>query len=215
MHRVPREANLKYVMVLFLLLVLTGNSCALPVNTVTVVTTRDVESVTTVNEYIGKPFADQIYNPQYHGQIDRYSEEALRNDPTVLIATAKPINSNAILKLDMIIKGLEYDPKEKTLSEAKIPAEVVSSQMGNCLEVAILAKVYLQSHGYEARLFSLKTANSNGWHTICAFREIDGTWSLFQAAGGRYMGYTKGHAENIQQLINVAFANVVDYKEFP
>ena len=215
---------MRLVLFTVVLSIVSINVYAMPVNSVTTtITTRDMEPSQYVNQYIGKPFDDQTYQPQYHGQKDDYNEAAMRNDPEVLTATNKHINydvinlttlndiSGTITRLDKMIRKLTYDPVGTT-DKSRSPEQVIKDNMGNCYEVAKLAQEKLRQEGYETIIVDIKTPNIEGWHTICAFRELDKKWSLFQAAGGQYMGYTSVHADSIQQLLNIAFINVVDHK---
>lgn len=163
------------------------------------------------------------YSPQYGGQKDRYNENQFKGDPEVLISTAlhpsRTLLSNSLIQtgttiqqLDSFIKNLTYDPKYKLASESRSTSQVISENMGNCFEVARLAQQILSKAGYETKMINIKVGSMTGWHSICIFKELDGTWSLFQAGGRNFMGYTKGNASNIQQLLNNSFVNVMDYQ---
>ena len=66
--------------------------------------------------------------------------------------------------------------------------------------------------GYTAKLVNIKIGEAKNWHTICVFRELDGSWSLVQAGGNGFMGYFKGNVQTIPQLLNNVFFDVSDYE---
>ena len=152
-------------------------------------------------------------------QKDRYSEATLRNDPEVLVSSSQsqsvtqPVGMVALSiveKLDRLIKSFTYNPKSTTIAEAKTIDQIIALKSGNCFEVARLAFFELSKEGYNAHVIDLKVGNS-GWHSICAFQELDGTWSYFQANYDQ-MGYFKVHASSIEAMLKDQFINPTDVK---
>jgi len=166
----------------------------------------------------------QVFVPEYTGQKDnRVFISGMQNtDPEVLISSVRknyPVQSfyavnkvRSIRDIDAVVRSIVYDSKAKTIKETKTPEQVLSTNLGNCYEIAFLAKHMLEKVGYTTQLVNIKSGSSQTWHTICVFKEIDGTLSVFQSSGDQFSGYMKGNSTTLQGLLNSVFSNVYDYE---
>jgi hypothetical protein len=195
------------------------------VTTTTYVSSRD--NYEYKPESIGKPFDKQHWynaSPQYTGWKDDYNPNQFRNDPEVLVSLPRnspavteeqvkeTSNKSTVQQLDADIRRMTYDSTPKTFSESLTPEEVADRRTGNCFEIARYAYKVLWKAGYTAVLINLKLARSDTWHTVCVFKELDGRWSLFQAAGYGHMGYFPGHSDDLKTLLKDQFLDIVDFR---
>lgn len=177
---------------------------------------------------IGKPFDNETWSPDnpnyrvdtgYTGSIDRrvFKSGDVNTDETVLIAnrvynTVMYDGQTEIQQIDNAIKEMQYDPRPTTEDNSRSVSKVVRDRTGNCFEIARFAKYMLDKSGYETKLIDIKINGMDSWHTICAFRERNNTWSYFQAAGGEYMGYFKVQANDIASMVSRSFLNIANYQ---
>ncbi len=183
-------------------------------------------------QYVQEPYGENfsIRKPEaeiqrWDGIVDRHvfkDPEDYLLDPQVLISgvpTRKVLGTQVSFQrlegtLDKLVKQLknvQYDPAARTIKNSRSPQEVLAQGKGNCFEVARLAAMYLQREGYNAHIVDIKTKNGKNWHSICAFEELNGTWSIISADKTR-IGYTSSRAKNLQELVDLQFNDVAEMK---